>query len=286
MKRILLSLSALLVASAVPALAADLPAKARPMPAPVAVWTWDGFYIGINGGYSWGRARTTVNYFNTVTGLPIIAPVGSITDAGIDMNGGVFGGQIGYNWQFSSWLFGLEADAQWSGQKGSATFLCSAAGLLPGACFPGSTFLPAGTLGVALAVDKKLEWFGTVRGRLGVLAAPSWLLYVTGGLAFGEVQTDAVLTSINPGGVIVAAAGSSSKTHAGWTIGGGIEGNLGGNWTAKAEYLYMDLGSFDTTVTVPVALIGANINSRVTDNIFRVGINYHFSPPAAVVARY
>ena len=284
MKRILLS--ALLVASAVPALAADLAVKARPMPAPIPVWTWDGFYIGINGGYSWGRSNTTVSYFNTITGAPIIPPAGSITDAGFNLDGGVFGGQIGYNWQFSSWLFGLEADAQWSGQKGSAAFLCSAAGLLPGACFPGSTFLPVGTLGVGLAVDKKLEWFGTVRGRLGVLASPTWLLYVTGGLAFGEVQTDAVLTSITAGGAVVALAGSSSKTHAGWTIGGGIEGNLGGNWTAKAEYLYMDLGTFDTTVTVPAALIGANISSRVTDNIFRVGINYHFSPPAGVVARY
>jgi len=284
MKRILLS--ALLVASAVPALAADLSVKARPMPPPIPVWTWDGFYIGINGGYSWGRSNTTVSYFNTITGAPIIPPAGSITDAGFNLDGGVFGGQIGYNWQFSSWLFGLEADAQWSGQKGSAAFLCSAAGLLPGACFPGSTFLPVGTLGVGLAVDKKLEWFGTVRGRIGVLASPSWLLYVTGGLAFGEVQTDAVLTSITAGGAVVALAGSSSKTHAGWTIGGGIEGNLGGNWTAKAEYLYMDLGTFDTTVTVPAALIGANISSRVTDNIFRVGINYHFSPPAGVVARY
>ena len=284
MKRIIL-LSALLVASVVPALAADLSVKARPMPAPIPVWTWDGFYIGINGGYSWGRSRTSVNYFNSVTGAPIIPPAGSITDASFNINGGVFGGQIGYNWQFSSWVFGLEADAQWSGQKGSAAFLCSAAGLLPGACFPGSTFLPVGTLGVALAVDQKLEWFGTVRGRLGVLASPSWLLYVTGGLAFGEVQTDTVLTSINALGAIVATAGSSSKTHAGWTIGGGIEGNLGGNWTAKAEYLYMDLGTFDTTVTVPAALIGANISSRVTDNIFRVGINYHFSP-GPVVARY
>ena len=283
MKRILLS--ALLVATAVPALAADLSVKARPMPAPIPVWTWDGFYIGINGGYSWGRSNTTVNYFNTVTGLPIIPPAGSITDSRIDMNGGVFGGQIGYNWQASSFVFGLEADAQWSGQKGSAAFLCSAAGLLPGACFPGSTFLPVGTLGVGLAVDKKLEWFGTVRGRLGVLASPTWLLYVTGGLAFGEVQTDAVLTSISAGGAVVAVAGSSSTTHAGWTIGAGIEGNLGGNWTAKAEYLYMDLGTFDTTVTVPAALIGANISSRVTDNIFRVGINYHFSP-GPVVARY
>jgi outer membrane immunogenic protein len=285
MKRFLLS--ALFVASAVPALAADLPVKARPMPAPVAVWTWDGFYIGINGGYSWGRSRTSVDYFNTVTGLPIVPPAGSITDASFKLDGGVFGGQIGYNWQFSSWLFGLEADAQWSGQKGSAAFLCAPAGtVVPGACIPGLTFLPPGITGTAVGFDQRLEWFGTVRGRLGVLASPSWLLYVTGGLAYGSVKSEALLASFTPLGVAVTGLASSSTTHAGWTIGGGIEGHLGGNWTAKAEYLYMDLGTFGTTVSLPAAFVGAVVDSRVTDNIFRVGINYHFSPPAAVVARY
>ena len=198
MKRILLS--ALLVASAVPALAADLPVKARPMPAPVVVWNWDGFYIGLNGGYSWGRSRTSVGYFNTATGLPIVPPVGSITDATFNLNGGVFGGQIGYNWQSSNWVFGLEADAQWSGQRGSANFLCAAGGavvpgaaVLPGPCLPGSTFLPPGTVGATLSIDQRLEWFGTLRGRLGVLVTPSVLLYGTGGLAFGSVKTDALL---------------------------------------------------------------------------------------------
>ena len=266
MKRILLS--ALLVASAVPALAADLPVKARPMPAPVVVWNWDGFYIGLNGGYSWGRSRTSVGYFNTATGLPIVPPVGSITDASFNLNGGVFGGQIGYNWQSSNWVFGLEADAQWTGQKGSANFLCAAGGAsyrrraLPGPCLPGSTFLPAGTVGATLSIDQRLEWFGTVRGRLGVLVTPSVLLYGTGGLAFGSVKTDAILTSITPAGVPVAAASSTSTTHAGWTVGAGIEAHLGGNWTGKAEYLYMDLGTFSSTVALPAALIGANISSR------------------------
>ncbi len=290
MKRILLS--ALLVAGAVPALAADLPVKARPMPAPVVVWNWDGFYIGLNGGYSWGRSRTSVNYFNTATGLPIVPPVGSITDATFKLDGGVFGGQIGYNWQSSNWVFGLEADLQWSGQRGSGDFLCAAggavipgAGVLPGPCLAGSTFLPPGTIGATLSVDQRLEWFGTLRGRLGVLVTPSVLLYGTGGLAFGSVKTDALLASITPGGVPVAATSSTSTTHAGWTIGAGIEAHLGGNWTGKAEYLYMDLGTFSSTVALPAAFIGANINSRITDNIFRVGINYHFSP-GPVVARY
>ena len=290
MKRILLS--ALLVASAVPALAADLPYKARPMPAPVAVWNWDGFYLGLNGGYSWGRSRTSVEYFNTATGLPIVPPAGSITDATFKLDGGVFGGQAGYNWQSGSWVFGLEGDLQWSGQRGSADFLCARGGAvaigaaaLPGACFPGSTFLPPAVVGATLSIDQRLEWFGTLRGRLGVLVTPSVLLYGTGGLAFGSVKTDAVLSSVTPAAVPVAAASSSSTTHAGWTLGGGIEAHLGGNWTGKAEYLYIDLGTFSTTVALPAALIGANINSRVTDNIFRVGINYHFSP-GPVVARY
>ena len=127
MKKLVLAGAALAALIAGPAMAADLPVKAAPI---VPIYDWTGFYIGINGGYSWGRSNTTVSYFNTITGAPIIPPAGSITDAGFNLDGGVFGGQIGYNWQFSSWLFGLEADAQWSGQKGSAAFLCSAAGLL------------------------------------------------------------------------------------------------------------------------------------------------------------
>ena len=70
---------------------------------------WTGFYIGGNAGYSWGRSSTDVSYFNTATGLPI-APPGSILGAGFDMNGAIAGGQIGYNWQTSNWVFGLEAD--------------------------------------------------------------------------------------------------------------------------------------------------------------------------------
>ena len=255
------------------------------MPAPVMVWNWDGFYIGLNGGYSWGKSRTSVSYFNTATGLGIVPPVGSITDASFNLNGGVFGGQIGYNWQSSNWVFGLEADAQWTGQKGGANFLCAATAPIPGACLPGSTFLPLGTVGAGLSVDQRLEWFGTVRGRLGVLITPSVLLYGTGGLAFGSVKTDLLLASVTPAGVAVAAASSASSTHAGWTVGAGIEAHLGGNWTGKAEYLYIDLGTFSSTVALPAAVIGANISSRITDNIFRVGLNYHFTP-GPVVARY
>src|SRR4030088_1951555 len=88
--------------AAIPAAsAADLAARpyTKAPPAMVEVWNWTGFYVGGNGGYSWGRSRTDVTYFNTVTGAPIVLPPGSIVSSGFDMNGGIAGGQAGYNWQ-------------------------------------------------------------------------------------------------------------------------------------------------------------------------------------------
>jgi outer membrane immunogenic protein len=112
-------------------------------PVMVEVWNWTGFYIGGNGGYSWGRSNTDVSFFNTVSGLPIVLPPGSITNARFDMNGGVAGGQAGYNWQVGNFVWGLEADIQWSGERGRAAFNCAAT-IAGGACLPGLTFLPAG----------------------------------------------------------------------------------------------------------------------------------------------
>jgi outer membrane immunogenic protein len=115
------------------------------------------------------------------------------------------------------------------------------------------------------------------------------LLYATGGLAFGSIKSSGSFTSIGPNLQLATSLFSNTKTNAGWTVGGGIEGHLGGNWTGKLEYLYLDLGSVSNQVTLitiqPVTGIGANINSRITDHVFRAGINYHF-PPGPVVARY
>ena len=83
-------------------------------------------------------------------------PAGSITSAGYDMNGAIAGGQIGYNWQSSNWVWGLEADAQWSDEKGRAAYLCAAT-VVPaaGVCLPGLTFLPPGVTGTGLALDQQ-----------------------------------------------------------------------------------------------------------------------------------
>jgi outer membrane immunogenic protein len=294
MKRVVL-LSALMIASAAPAVAADLPRKAPPAPLPPPfVDNWTGFYIGINGGYSWGRSETTVDFFAVPSGIPIVPPAGSITGSTFDMEGGIFGGQIGYNWLLGpTWVLGFEADAQWSGQKGSAAFLCSATPLIGGVCVPGVTAIPLGFTGTGVVVDRDLEWFGTFRGRAGFLVTPSVLAYVTGGLAYGELSTSAAAAAITPAGLVVTNRFASSTTRVGWTIGGGLEwaGIFSPNWSAKLEYLYMDLGTQDATVTVvpsPGPLgIGANVSSNFTDHIFRAGINYRFSAgPGPLVARY
>ena len=266
--------------------AADMAPRYTKAPPPIVeVWNWTGFYIGGNAGYSWGRSDSSVSYFNTLTGLPIVPPPGSITGARFDMNGAIAGGQAGYNWQTGSWVWGVEADIQWSDEKGRANLLCSAT-IIGGPCLPGLTFLPPGATGTTLALDQSLEWFGTARLRAGWLASPRVLLYATGGLAYGEIKTTAALAGFNGNGIAVASIGSNSDVRIGWTVGAGIEGMITRNWTAKLEYLYMDLGSFNagTYTLAPLAVIGARVDSDFRDHILRAGINYKFGGP--VVAKY
>jgi outer membrane immunogenic protein len=280
-----LGLGALLVATAMqPAAAADMPLKARPLPPPVPVWSWTGFYIGANAGYSWGRSDSDARFFAPGTGATIIGPTGSTNAHDLDMNGAIAGGQIGYNWQTSNWVFGLETDLQWSGQDGDATFLCAATGG-GGACLPGLGGVPGGVTGTSLSIEQKLRWFGTARARLGVTVTPSVLAYVTGGFAYGSVKSEATLTGFAPGIGTTSVSFSDSEIRGGWTVGGGLEAHLGGNWTAKAEYLYVDLGKTTNSVafaTVPA--IGADVHSRITDNIARIGLNYKFGPSPVMAA--
>ena len=305
MKKLLGALAAVALAAPIgTAAAADLrlPVKA-PVMAPVAVYNWTGFYAGVNVGYSWGRdnadivgtATTTTRTRdfrtagqNLISDTTVVsAPVAFAGTGSTNVDGVIGGGQIGYNWQFDrSWLFGLEADLQGSGEKGGFA-VC------------------AGVVGCSVAgtADYRLNWFGTVRARLGVLASDRVLLYVTGGLAYGELESNYAL-----GFVGFPTVGFGSKQiKAGYTVGGGIEGVLGGNWTWKAEYLFMDLGSFGggtgafasaSSVNFPdtpslgfnrlidtTTAGSATVDNRFRDHIFRVGLNYRFAPEA-VVARY
>lgn len=273
--------------AAIPAAsAADLaPRYTKAPPVMVEVWNWTGFYIGGNAGYSWGSSNTDVSYYNPVTLAPIVPPAGSILSNSFGMNGGIAGGQAGYNWQNGNWVWGVEADIQWSGERGSSAYRCAST-ILGGVCIPGATFLLPGMTGTNLALDQSLEWFGTARLRGGLLVSPRVLLYATGGLAYGGIKTAGTLSGFTPADVAVSASGSRTDTRLGWTVGAGVEGKITQNWSAKLEYLYMDLGRYDalTLSLAPGSLIASNISSHFTDQILRAGINYQFGGP--VVAKY
>jgi len=255
-----LILSAVAVIFAMPAFAADLALKAPPPPPPV--WSWTGWYAGVNIGGSFGKARDSASF-----GAPAVPFLPGSTSSNLD--GVIGGGQLGYNLQSGSIVYGLEADIQGSGERSSAS---SSNNFIPNPFVAGPPGVPStGTLGDS----EKLPWFGTVRGRLGVLASPTWLLYVTGGLAYGEIRSSETLTVATA----VAAASTStsfSTTRAGWTIGGGVEGVVSGNWTAKIEYLYMDFGTINNAFIGLGAFTPINLSTHVTDNVVRVGLNYHF----------
>jgi outer membrane immunogenic protein len=154
---------------------------------------------------------------------------------------------------------------------------------------PPATIAPLPCTTTSGSFDQKLPWFGTARARLGFLPTDHWMLYVTGGLAYGEVDTNVTVNTAVafPTGPVIASASSVASVNtsrAGWTVGGGAEWVISGPWTAKVEYLYVDLGSVSNNFAGFGAFTPLSTNSRVTDNIARVGLNYRFGGP--VVARY
>jgi outer membrane immunogenic protein len=133
----------------------------------------------------------------------------------------------------------------------------------------------------------KIDWFGTVRGRIGFLQNDQLLIYATGGLAYGRVG---VSGNVTMNSVLVdptPAAFAASKTNVGYAVGAGLEGRLRAlspNWTWKLEYLYVDLGSLDAaSIFQPARVvpdIGASVavgtSTHFTNNIVRAGVNYQF----------
>jgi outer membrane immunogenic protein len=305
MKR--LQLAALVVAAVSAggsAFAADMPVKAIYKAPIVLPWTWTGFYVGGNVGYSWGRASTDFSESSSTTsvvtatttgvpplplpgnGLTTVTAASAAGSAASNMNGWLAGLQAGYNWQTNFVVFGLEADIQGTGQRDDPLF-CAIPGCPAGSLFGTST--------------TKLPWFATFRGRIGITSDPwpTWgpvLLYVTGGLAVARI--DASYTGGLVGGPVGAV--STSTTRAGWVLGVGGEGRIArSNWTVKVEYLYMDYGSVSgvvgaagAPVITPFGInnsdqihfitstttINGAASTRVTDQVLRVGLNYKFPP--------
>jgi outer membrane immunogenic protein len=293
LRRILLA-SAGAMALAGTAIAADMPVAPPPPPPPL----WTGFYIGVNAGGTWGNnnsVNTATANLDPGNGLGNEA-VYNVASAGLattnispQTTAFIGGGQIGYNYQFAnSWLVGLEADIQGVSKNGPTTL------------FNQTTVIAGEALIQSALASKSMDYFGTVRGRIGFLATPTLLVYGTGGLAYGGIHSSTLIGQAIAGAPAVpnlySAFGSVSNTRVGWTAGGGVEWLFLPHWSVKLEYLYYDLGS----VTYGLGLL-ANFNTGGTlftlgapvsrthfnGNIVRAGVNYHFNwgaPP--VVARY
>ncbi|MCP3444960.1 outer membrane protein [Bradyrhizobium sp. CCGUVB14] len=277
MKKLLLA-AAMVVLGAASAQAADLAAQYTKAPMMAPAYNWTGFYVGANLGGQWGSADPTTSTVFSPTGyfatssVPAIGAVGAQNVNSSSVTGGF---TAGYNWQVNQAVFGLEGDINYFGFKGSA----SGSAVYP-CCAP-----TAFTVSSQVSAD----WLATIRGRIGFLATPSWLLYATGGAAIADVKgnfnfTDTFATATESAAI--------RDTRVGWTAGAGTEYAFGGGWSFKAEYLYVDLGRASTTSTnlaafTPAIAFPTNVYSHSVDiksNIVRVGVNYKFGGP--VVARY
>jgi len=237
-------------------------------------WTWTGVYAGANLGYSWGRSATDTTFSNSTTGSVL-----STSSSTLNLDGAIGGLQLGYNKQNGNWLWGFETDFQLSGQNGNAdgTYTCSIAICQNGN--PTFATAPAAARPVAITTfNQKLDWFGTLRGRLGAAVTPAVVVYATGGLAYGHIKTDGTITGQTGAGATTSSTFGGSTTKAGWTVGAGVEWKVSGNWSAKVEYLYMDLGTVSTNGSLATNFIPLNtaFSSKITDNILRAGVNLKF----------
>jgi outer membrane immunogenic protein len=335
MKKLLLSVAAVAL-SAGSAFAADLPSrKAPPLPPPPPPPPlWTGFHAGLNAGFGFGTNDPVYsqNYgagTNDHEGARLMpetrsfigqgqfgprfdgllgAQTAALATSGVasmTQNGFVGGGQIGYDYQYHNFVFGVEADIQGSGIRGTSHTIGSASS---SASFGYRGFGTESWNAIGgSTVNAGVDWFGTVRGRVGYLWTPTMLVYGTGGLTYGGVYANVnsaavagvtqsfggtsgmqILQPFSPPGAnyTFVGGGNKSQTLVGWNAGGGIEWMFMPNWSLKAEALYWNLGSMNVPTASfatapigngsPLATIGfTRVNYQGV--IARAGINYHFN---------
>jgi outer membrane immunogenic protein len=252
-----------------PALAADLPFKAPARVAPPMVSNWSGWYAGLNAGYSWGRssveyAQGPSDFFGVDTPGDVLALSTSLSPQSF-----IGGGQLGFNYQTGAWVWGVEADIAWRDNEDSKSFVLNAAN-------------------DTLTLSGNQRWVGTLRGRLGYspVTAPNWLIYATGGLAYGNFEhTVTQFCNIACG---QTQTFSDSVTRAGWTVGAGTEFAFNRNWSLGAEYLYMDFGKSTLLAAAagipPLPVPGTTFPATTatfhdTSHVARLKLNYRCGGP-------
>ncbi|MGA2027600.1 MAG: outer membrane protein [Syntrophobacteraceae bacterium] len=221
-----------------------------------ATYNWTGFYGGLNA----GLAVNDSSYTATPTGLFSTIPpadISALTDSGkFNNTAATIGGQVGYNYQCGRFVYGLETDFNYNSSNTSST-----------------GFNGIAMIGFPFTVSQQVDYFGTLRARLGFTPADRYLIYVTGGLAYGYVSSSSYIPL---SGAIFS--GSSSGMQAGWAVGAGNEYALTNNWSVKLEYLYIDLGSTSYSYSGPGVPPGYTYTTNIdtAQHVIRVGFNYKF----------
>jgi outer membrane immunogenic protein len=287
------------------ALAADLPSRKAPPPAfvpPPPAFSWTGLYGGVNIGYGFGASSSIMGgeliAQRPVYGLgggPLDIP-GGAWNVPVNLSGVIGGGQVGYNYQWNPYLVvGLETDVQAADLRANQT---AAVGYASG-------WSNSGILGY-MNSNQYVDWFGTVRGRLGLTlpSMPNLMIFGTGGFAYGSVESAHRYTRYdNALGLASQASATTTSTNVGWTAGGGVEWTPMSfpSWSIKAEYLYTDLGPVNqngagyysgSTFAANDASLASGLNgttvlatnsqASLRFHTARVGLNWHFNPFAAV----
>lgn len=241
MKKLLLGTIAFLaLAASSPAMAAGQPARpARSYPIYVPAFNWQGFYVGVQGGYLWARDSDRERYADTGASSPY-SPSHDATP-----NGSKFGGYLGFNWQAAKWVFGLEADGEYTDAKDSTPF--------------SNTGSPPDYYRTTIRSQ------GALRVRIGY-AFDRALLYGAGGVAYADIKEKDVNGATGDYSTI-------RSTRSGWTVGGGLDLALTNNWIGRVEYRYYDFGRLSYTPYVFPDFIERH---RITENAVSFGLAYRF----------
>ncbi|SRR6266581_4853313 len=290
-KKLLLGSVALVaIIAARPASAADLlrgPVYKVPVVAPPLAYSWTGFYVGGELGAKWMNTTWTATSLQDISAGKPTVDASSPRD--YNPSGVRAGGYVGYNWQFAPrWVGGVEFDIAYADRTVTAPGL-------PGCTIQCITGFPGPGVDVS---SVRMGWDASARARLGYLVTPELLLYGTGGVAWQDVKTSGTCQHsvpdpfclFLPGNPFVTATNSVVRT--GWTVGGGLEAKIYGNWFLRGEYRFSDFGTRNEVFNfnLPGEAHGTDTyryRLRVTDQIATVGLAYKFDwGKAPVVAEY
>ena len=270
MKKLLLCAIAT-IAIAAPAVAADLPARtySKAPTAVATVYDWTGFYVGINAGAHVSRDRDSAADSSDANFIPgNIVLLNQAVPFSSSQTGFAGGVHLGYNWQASSFVFGLEGD--FDGLTGKATR---------------NLIQPIIVDTVQFIDSSRDNWMSTVRGRAG-FAFDRLLIFATGGAAFSNWQLSHSFAQIVGGGTTNGAIGQTA-TRTGWVVGGGVEYALTNNWLIRGEYLHADFGTVSSSLLSTQGGLFPTVfthSEKLTEDVVRGGISYKFGGP--VVAKY